>query len=65
MKQEVTNYVTKCLTYQRVKIEHQQPTGLLEQLDIPEWKWDSVSMNFVVGLPPTQRKNSATWIVVD
>jgi len=59
MKQEVADYVTKCLICQRVKIEHQRLAGLLQLLDIPEWKWDSVSMDFVVGLPLTQRKNKA------
>ena len=34
-------------------------------MDVPEWKWDSVSMDFVVGLPLTQRKNNAIWAIVD
>ena len=53
IKEEVADYVTKCLTCQRVKIEHQWLAGLVQPLDIPEWKWDSVSMDFVVGLPLT------------
>jgi len=53
MKQEVADYVAKCLTCQRVKIEHQRPAGLLQPLDVPEWKWDSVCMDFVMGLPLT------------
>jgi len=36
-----------------VKIKHQCPVGLLQLLAIPEWKWDSVSMDFVAGLPLT------------
>jgi len=62
MKQEVADYMENCLTYQRVKIEHQRLAGLLQPLDVPEWKWDSVSMDFVVGLPLTQWKNNAIWI---
>ena len=65
MKQKVAEYVAKCLTSQRVKIEHQQPAGLLQLLDIPAWKWDSVSMDFVVRLPLTQKKNNAIWVIVD
>ena len=65
MKQEVADYVAKCLTCQRVKIEHQRPAGLLQPLDVPEWKWDSVSMDFVMGLPLTQRKHNAIWVIVD
>jgi len=59
MKQEVADYVAKCLTCQRVKIEHQRPAGLLQLLDVPQWKWDSVSMDFVMGLPLTQKKHNA------
>ena len=53
MKQEVANYVTKCLTCPRVKMEHQRPVGLLQPLEIPKWKWDSVSMDFAAELPLT------------
>ena len=41
--------------------------GLLQPLDVPEWKWDSVSlsMDFMVGLPPAQRRNNVIWVIVD
>ena len=65
IKQEVADYVAKCLTCQRVKIEHQRLAGLLQPLDVPEWKWDSVSMDFIMGLPLTQRKHNAIWVIVD
>nr|GFC78524.1 retrotransposable element Tf2 [Tanacetum cinerariifolium] len=48
-----------------VKIEHQQASGVLQQLDIPVWKWDEISMDFVTGLPQTQRRHDAIWVVVD
>nr|GEZ74366.1 RNA-directed DNA polymerase [Tanacetum cinerariifolium] len=48
-----------------VKIEHQRASGLLQQLDIPVWKWDEISMDFVTGLPQTQRRHDAIWVVVD
>jgi len=53
MKQEIVDYVAKCLTCQRVKMEHQRPGELLQLLEIPEWKSDSMSMDFVVRLPLT------------
>ena len=54
MKSDVTEYVSKCLTCQQVKAEHQVPTGLLNPLPIPQWKWDNISMDFVLGLPLIQ-----------
>jgi len=51
MKKEVAQYVAKCLVCQKVKIEHQKPTGMLQSIDIPEWKWDSIAIDFLVGLP--------------
>nr|GFC36928.1 hypothetical protein [Tanacetum cinerariifolium] len=47
------------------KIEHQRASGLLQPLEIPMWKWDEISMGFVTGLPPTQKRHDAIWVVVD
>ncbi|KAD6795956.1 hypothetical protein E3N88_06852 [Mikania micrantha] len=65
MKEDVAKYVSHCLTCQQVKIEHQRASGLLQPLDIPLWKWDDISMDFVTGLPKTFRKNDAIWVIVD
>nr|GFD46784.1 retrotransposable element Tf2 [Tanacetum cinerariifolium] len=65
MKRDVATFVAKCLICQQVKIEHQRASGLLQQLDIPVWKRDEISMDFVTGLPPTQRRHDAVWVVVD
>nr|GFA29677.1 transposon Ty3-G Gag-Pol polyprotein [Tanacetum cinerariifolium] len=48
-----------------VNIEHQWASGLLQPLDVPVWKWDEISMDFVTGLPRTQRRHDAIWVVVD
>ena len=50
---------------QQVKIEHQRPTGLLEPLEIPQWKWEQISMDFVGGLPRTQKGQDSIWVIVD
>ncbi|GJY33436.1 putative reverse transcriptase domain-containing protein [Tanacetum coccineum] len=51
MKTDTTTYVSKCLTCARVKAEHQRPSGLLVQPEIPEWKWDNITMDFITKLP--------------
>ena len=51
MKKEIAELVAKCITCQMVKIEHQKPGGLLQPLDIPVWKWEQVSMDFVMDYP--------------
>ena len=48
-----------------MKAEHWKPTGLLQPLPIPEWKWDHVTMDFVVGLPRTRSKKNGVWMIVD
>ena len=51
MKKDAAEYVTKCLTCQKAKAEHQRPLGELKPLEIPEWKWESIYMDFVSSLP--------------
>nr|GEX64639.1 putative nucleotidyltransferase, ribonuclease H [Tanacetum cinerariifolium] len=65
MKRDVATFVSRCLICQQVKIEHQRASGLLQPLDIPVWKWDKISMDFVTGFPRTQRRYDAIWVVVD
>ena len=65
MKRDVIAYVERCLTCQQVKAEHQRPAGLLQPLEIPEWKWDQVTMDFVFGLPRTNKSHNSIWVVVD
>ena len=65
MKRDISEFVTKCLVCQRVKAEHQVPSGLLQFIRISEWKWDRITMDFVVGLPLTRRKHDSFWVVVD
>nr|GFC27675.1 retrotransposon protein, putative, Ty3-gypsy subclass [Tanacetum cinerariifolium] len=65
MKGDVAMFVSKCLICQQVKIEHQRASGLLQPLDIPVWKWDKISMDFVTGLPRTKRRHDVIWVVVD
>ncbi|KAL8132071.1 hypothetical protein AgCh_007823 [Apium graveolens] len=65
MKKKITEWISRSYTCQRVKAEHQRPSGLLQPLDIPEWKWEHIAMNFVVGLPKTKSNHDAIWVVID
>nr|GEZ92543.1 reverse transcriptase domain-containing protein [Tanacetum cinerariifolium] len=58
MKAEITTYVSKCLTCAKVKAEHQRPSGLLQQPEILVWKWERITMNFIIGLPRTSSGDS-------
>ena len=65
MKRDIAQFVSRCLVCQQVKAEHQSPGGLLLPLQIPEWKWEQIAMDFVIGLPRTTRGFDAIWVVVD
>ena len=65
MKKEIAAYVAKCDTCCRVKADNLKPAGLLQPLPIPGWKWEEISMAFIVGLPTTQKGNDSIWVIVD
>lgn len=65
MKRDLAEYTARCDICRRVKAENQKPAGLLQPLRIPEWKWDDISMDFIVGLPKTQKDNDSIWVIVD
>ena len=56
MKREIAEYVSKCGIRQQVKVEHQRPAGPLQ---IPEWKWEMITMDFVSGFPKWRKGNDA------
>ncbi|XP_072064369.1 uncharacterized protein [Arachis hypogaea] len=58
-------HVSKCLTCQKVEIENQRPSGTLQPLDIPQWKWESIAMDFMLGLPKTRTGYDAISVSVD
>ncbi|GKD57456.1 retrotransposon protein, putative, ty3-gypsy subclass, partial [Tanacetum coccineum] len=65
MKRDIATYVSECLTCAKVKAEHQRPSGLLQQPQIPEWKWENITMDFITKLPRTRNGHDAIWVVVD
>ena len=65
MKRDIAEYVALCDTCQRVKDEYQRPSGLLQPLKVPEWKWYEVGMDFIIGLPCTRKGYDSIWVIVD
>jgi hypothetical protein len=65
MKREIEKYVAKCDTCWRVKANHLRPAGNLQPLSIPEWKWEDICMDFIVGLPCTSCGYDSIWVIVD
>ncbi|KAH0644862.1 hypothetical protein KY284_032746 [Solanum tuberosum] len=65
MKKDIAEFISKCPNCQQVKVEHQRPGGLLQNIPIPTWKWEEVNMDFVVGLPRTRRQHDSIWVIVD
>ncbi|GJT00202.1 putative reverse transcriptase domain-containing protein [Tanacetum coccineum] len=53
IKADIAMYFSKCLTCAKVKNDHQKLSGLLQQPEIPIWKWERITMNFVSRLPRT------------
>ena len=65
MKKEIAAYVAKCDNCCRVKAIHLKPAGQLQPLSVLGWKWKEVSMDFIVGLPPTHKNFDSIWVIVD
>jgi hypothetical protein len=65
MKREIAQYVAECDTCLRVKASHLKVAGILQPLPIPSWKWEDISMDYIVGLPNTSQKHDSIWVIVD
>ena len=48
-----------------MKVVHLKHAGLLQSLSIPSWKWDDISMDFIVGFPKTSKGFDSIWVIVD
>jgi hypothetical protein len=65
MKIEIARYVARCDTCRRVKAIHMKTAGPLQSLPIPTWKWEDISMDFIVGLPITTKDCDSIWVIID
>ncbi|XP_017972547.1 PREDICTED: uncharacterized protein LOC108661162 [Theobroma cacao] len=64
-QKDVAEFVSKCLVCQQVKAEHQRPARLLQPLPVLEWKWERITMDFVIGFPQTSGGYDSIWVIVD
>ena len=65
MKKNIAEFVAQCTSCQQVKVEHQKPGGLMQTIEIPTWKWEAINMDFITGLPRSNRKFDSIWVIVD
>ena len=64
MKRDIVDFVAKCPNCQQVKYEQQRLGGTLQRMPIPEWKWERIAMDFVVGVPKTIGKYDSIWVII-
>jgi hypothetical protein len=57
--------VSECGTCRIINADHLRPTGNLQPLGIPEWKWENICMDFIMGLPRTSCGYNLIWVIVD
>jgi hypothetical protein len=65
MKKKIIAYMARCDTCCRVKAVHLKHVGPLQPLSVLGWKWEEISMDFITGLPMTQRGHDWMWVIVD
>ena len=65
MKKDIAEFVDKCPNCQQVKAQYQKLGELLQEIQVPTWKWEDINMDFVVGLPRTQRQYDFIWVFMD
>ncbi|WVZ66629.1 hypothetical protein U9M48_015819 [Paspalum notatum var. saurae] len=65
MKRKIAKYVSECDVCKRVKADHLKPGGMLQPLNVPAWKWEDIHMDFVMGLPRTQKGYDSIWVIID
>nr|GEW15382.1 putative reverse transcriptase domain-containing protein [Tanacetum cinerariifolium] len=65
MKRDIVEYVSKCLTCSKIKAKYHKHSGLLQQPEIPEWKWEKITIDLVTKLPSSSSGYDAIWVIMD
>ena len=65
MKRNRADFESKFPNYKHVKVEHQKPEGVTQEIDIPTWKWDVINMDFITRLLRIRIQHDSTWVIID
>ena len=65
LQRDIAKFVAKCLNCQQVKVEHLKLSGLTQITDVATWKWETIKMDFIVGLTQTRTQNDSIWNILD
>ncbi|KAL3380163.1 hypothetical protein AABB24_000674 [Solanum stoloniferum] len=65
MKKGIVGFVAKCPNCQQVKVEHQRPDGMDQNIEIPKWKWEMINMDFITGLLRSRRQHDSIWVIIN
>ena len=65
MKRDIADFVSKCPDCQPVKVEHQKPGGMTQEIDIPTWKWEVINIDFITWLLRTCKQHDSIWVIID
>ena len=65
MKRDIADFVIKSPNCQQVKVEHQKPGYMTQEIDIHTWKREVINMDFIIGLPHTVTQHDSIWVIVD
>ena len=58
MNRDIAYFVSEC---QQVKVKHQKPRGMNQEVDITTWNWEVINIYFITGLPQTRKHMTPSW----
>ena len=65
MKKAIAEFDVNCPNCQHVKVEHQRPGGLAQNIELSKWKWEMINMDFIKGLPRSRGQHDSIWVIMD
>ena len=65
MKKGFTEFVANCPSCQQVKVKHQRPGGMVQNIKHLVWKWDLINTEFITSLQRSRRQYDSILLFVD